>query len=76
MTLESSAERIQHVLESVRQEKQELHAKLRSTEADKREREEQLQDAEREIERKNQEAYKPQLCKPLGSADITLSPAA
>ncbi|GAB1300253.1 Golgi autoantigen, golgin subfamily b, macrogolgin 1 [Apodemus speciosus] len=46
----NEAERIQHVVEGVRQEKQELYAKLRSAEADKREREKQLQGAEQEME--------------------------
>ncbi|CAO2631711.1 Golgin subfamily B member 1 [Lemmus lemmus] len=46
----NEVERIQHVVESVRQEKQELYGKLRSTETDKREMEKQLQDAEQEME--------------------------
>ncbi|XP_041528730.1 golgin subfamily B member 1 isoform X2 [Microtus oregoni] len=46
----SEVERIQHVVAGVRQEKQELQGKLRSTETDKREMEKQLQDAEQEME--------------------------
>ncbi|XP_075821115.1 golgin subfamily B member 1 isoform X8 [Microtus pennsylvanicus] len=46
----NEVERIQHVVASVRQEKQELQGKLRSTETDKREMEKQLQDAEQEME--------------------------
>ncbi|KAL1787607.1 golgin subfamily B member 1 isoform X4 [Sigmodon hispidus] len=46
----NEAERIQHVVETVRQDKQELHGKLRSAEAEKREIEKQLQGAEQEME--------------------------
>ncbi|XP_052596587.1 golgin subfamily B member 1 isoform X4 [Peromyscus californicus insignis] len=46
----NEAERIQHVMEGVRKEKQELYGKLRSTETGKRETEKQLQDAEQEME--------------------------
>ncbi|XP_039699080.1 golgin subfamily B member 1 isoform X2 [Pteropus medius] len=46
----NEAERIQHVVETVRQEKQELYGKLRSTEANKKEMEKQLQEAQQEME--------------------------
>ncbi|XP_040858528.1 golgin subfamily B member 1 isoform X2 [Ochotona curzoniae] len=46
----NEAERIQHVIETMRQEKQELYGKLRSTELDKKETEKQLQEAEQEME--------------------------
>ncbi|XP_076404945.1 golgin subfamily B member 1 isoform X6 [Peromyscus maniculatus bairdii] len=46
----NEAERMQHVVEGVRKEKQELYGKLRGMEAGKREAEKRLQDAEQEME--------------------------
>ncbi|XP_036204197.1 golgin subfamily B member 1 isoform X5 [Myotis myotis] len=46
----NEAERIQHVLETVRLEKQELYGRLRSTETNKKELEKQLQEAQQEME--------------------------
>ncbi|XP_074157464.1 golgin subfamily B member 1 isoform X2 [Sminthopsis crassicaudata] len=46
----NEAGRIQHVVETVRQEKQELYGKLKNTEAKKKDTEKQLQEAEQEME--------------------------
>ncbi|XP_036074418.1 golgin subfamily B member 1 isoform X1 [Rousettus aegyptiacus] len=46
----NEAERIQHVMETVKKEKQELYGKLRSTETNKKEMEKQLEEAQQEME--------------------------
>ncbi|CAO2578716.1 Golgin subfamily B member 1 [Lemmus lemmus] len=54
----NEVESFQHVVASVRQDKEELHGKLRSTETDKREMEKQLQDAEQEMEQMKEKVKK------------------